>query len=215
VTAVWNVCPNLLVGSHRAVCSSPRLRPPRLVSPLFLCLDKSDQEIHTHLPSPSDAPLAESPPRVAQPLPTASASGSARCTESVPLSRSETTTGLSSSAFASYDPTLDSTQTPSAAPLAAKIDENLPITRHLPPTSSLDGNFLEYQIIGGARCRKGACLCWERVLQWQCAMSLHLRLLLVCYAAELPRCPLVYMQYSYIGNRPQPSSAIPDPTSGC
>jgi hypothetical protein len=55
-------CPNLLVGSHRAVCSSPRLRPPRLVSPLFLCLDMSDQEIQTHSPSLSDSPLRPEPP---------------------------------------------------------------------------------------------------------------------------------------------------------
>jgi hypothetical protein len=60
--AVWNVCPKPFVGSHRAVYSSPRLRPPRLVSPLFLCLDMSDQEIHTNTPSLSDTPSAESPP---------------------------------------------------------------------------------------------------------------------------------------------------------
>jgi hypothetical protein len=29
VTVVWNVCPNPFVGTHRAVCSSPRPRPPR------------------------------------------------------------------------------------------------------------------------------------------------------------------------------------------
>jgi hypothetical protein len=69
----------------------------------------SDQEIYFYLPSLSDSPSAESPPRAAQPLSSASASGSARCTESDPLSRSETTAGLSSSTHASYDPTLDST----------------------------------------------------------------------------------------------------------
>jgi hypothetical protein len=82
----------------------------------------SDQEIHPNSPSLSDSPLAESPPRAAQLSPSASATGSSRCTESVPLSRSETTAGLSSSAFVSYGPTLDSTSSkPNPPPSSASF----------------------------------------------------------------------------------------------
>jgi hypothetical protein len=71
----------------------------------------SNKEIHTNSPI-SDSLSAESPPRAAQPLHSALATDSARCSKSVPQSRSETTAGLSSSAYASYDPSLDSTGLP-------------------------------------------------------------------------------------------------------
>jgi hypothetical protein len=112
---VWNVCPKPFVGTHCDVCSSPRPRPPRLcvasVSLLSSCLIRRFILIRLS-PSLSDSPSAESPPRAAQPLPSAAATGFARCSESVPQSRSETTAGLSSSAYASYNPTLDSTALP-------------------------------------------------------------------------------------------------------
>jgi hypothetical protein len=83
---VWKVLPNSFVVAPCAVSFSPWPRPPRLVSPLCLCLAHamSDQEIHTHSPSLSQSASAGSPPRAAEPSSSASATGSARCAQACP-----------------------------------------------------------------------------------------------------------------------------------